>query len=111
MGNPAGVRRDFSFLERRRFEAIGLLGQGLTETEVGRQLKVARQTVSRWAGQYRHQGSSTLAKARRAYASEQPQGCMPIGNVISSPLPIEHVPWRDGERPGIRWNWRGAGGL
>jgi hypothetical protein len=25
MGNPAGVRRDFAALEKRRFEAIGLL--------------------------------------------------------------------------------------
>ena len=47
MGNPAGVRRDFDALEKRRFEAIRLLDKGLNQSEVARRLKVVRQTVSR----------------------------------------------------------------
>src|SRR6266851_1985329 len=34
MGNPAGVRRDFAALERRRMEAARLLRQGLSQSEV-----------------------------------------------------------------------------
>jgi hypothetical protein len=34
MGNPAGVKRDFEALERRRFEAFRLLKQGLSEAQV-----------------------------------------------------------------------------
>jgi len=66
MGNPKGVRRDFAALEKRRFEAIQLLDQGLNQSEVARRLKVARQTVVRWVGQYRQQGKTALTKAGRA---------------------------------------------
>src|SRR5260370_2423145 len=31
MGNPAGVRRDFDALEKRRFEAIRLVEQGVNQ--------------------------------------------------------------------------------
>jgi hypothetical protein len=34
MGNPAGVRRDFDALERRRFQGLRLLRQGLNQSEV-----------------------------------------------------------------------------
>ena len=66
MGNPAGVRRDFAALERRRFQAVDLLEQGLNQSETARRLKVARQTVTRWVHQYRHEGAEGLKKAGRA---------------------------------------------
>jgi len=65
MGNPAGVRRDFDALEKRRFEAIRLLDEGLNQTDIARRLKVSRSTVVRWVGQYRHQGREALCKAGR----------------------------------------------
>ena len=66
MGNPAGVRRDFEALERRRFQAIRLLDKGLNQSEVARRVKVVRQTVCRWASQCRQQGAESLKKAGRA---------------------------------------------
>jgi transposase len=66
MGNPAGVRRDFEALEKRRFGAIGLMNHGLGHSEIARRLRVARQTVVRWAGQYRERGKAALKKAGRA---------------------------------------------
>lgn len=67
MGNPAGVRRDFEALEKRRFEAIRLLEQeGLKQAEIARRVKVARQTVARWIQQYRRQGQAGLKQAGRA---------------------------------------------
>lgn len=66
MGNPAGVRRDFDALEKRRFEAIQLFGQGINQTDVARRVKVARQTVVRWVKQYRDTGKKGLKKAGRA---------------------------------------------
>ena len=66
MGNPAGVRRDFAALERRRFQAVDLLEQGLNQSETARRLKVARQTVTRWVHQYRYEGAEGLKKAGRA---------------------------------------------
>jgi transposase len=66
MGNPAGVRRDFDALEKRRFDAIRLLDEGLNQTDIARRLKVSRPTVVRWVGQYRRQGKVALRKAGRA---------------------------------------------
>ena len=66
MGNPAGVRRDFEALEKRRLEAIGLVEKGLSHSETARRVKVARQTVVRWAWQYREQGKEALKRAGRA---------------------------------------------
>lgn len=66
MGNPAGVRRDFEALEKRRFEAVGLLDQGFSQAEIARRVQVVRQTVARWARQYREQGAQALKKAGRA---------------------------------------------
>jgi len=66
MGNPAGVRRDFEALEKRRFQAIRLLDEGLNQSEVARRVKVARQTVVRWVAQYRAHGKEGLRKAGRA---------------------------------------------
>lgn len=67
MGNPAGVRRDFVALEKRRFEAIRLLDQGLNQSEAARRLKVARQTVARWVAMRRSEaGAEALKRAGRA---------------------------------------------
>jgi transposase len=66
MGNPAGVKRDFDALEKRRFKAFGLLNKGLSEAEVARQVGVHRQSVNRWAKQIEEQGKTGLKKAGRA---------------------------------------------
>ena len=39
MGNPRGVKRDFEALEQRRLLAIKLFGEGLNNSEIGRELK------------------------------------------------------------------------
>jgi transposase len=66
MGNPAGVRRDFEALEKRRFAAIRLLEEGLNQTEIAHKLQVSRSTVVRWVGRYRREGDHALRKAGRA---------------------------------------------
>jgi transposase len=66
MGNPAGVRRDFDELERRRFAAIRLWERGEPQASIARQMKVVRQTVARWVKQCRSQGKASLKKAGRA---------------------------------------------
>jgi transposase len=60
------VRRDFEALEKRRFKAIGMIEQGLNQSETARRLGVARQTVSEWWGQYRQHGAAGLRKAESA---------------------------------------------
>jgi len=66
MGNPKGVKRDFDALESRRLEAVGLLNQGLNQSEVARRLKVSHQTVSRWQRTATAGGARALRKAGRA---------------------------------------------
>lgn len=66
MGNPAGVKRDFDALERRRFQALRLLDRNLNQSEVARRVRVARQTVSRWVRERQHGGEIALKKAGRA---------------------------------------------
>lgn len=67
MGNPAGVRRDFDALEKRRRYAVQLVTvENLTQKEVSRRLNVARQTVGRWIRDYADRGEEALAKAGRA---------------------------------------------
>jgi transposase len=66
MGNPAGVRRDFDALEKRRFEAIRLFERGENQSAIARQVRVVRQSVARWVQQYRAHGQSALRKAGRA---------------------------------------------
>ena len=64
MGTPKGKRRDFEALEKRRFEAMRRLDQGLNQSETARRLKVARQTVSEWRRRYRAQGEAGLRATR-----------------------------------------------
>jgi len=67
MGNPAGVKRDFVALERRRFQAVHLLEKGdLNQSEVARCLHVCRHTVSRGADEFPERGRGALKKAGRA---------------------------------------------
>lgn len=66
MGNPAGVKRDFDALEKRRFKAFGLLSRGMSEAEVARQVGVHRQSVNRWAKQIKERGKRGLKKAGHA---------------------------------------------
>jgi transposase len=66
MGNPAGVRRDFKALERRRLRAWRLLNKGLSQSDVARRLGVAQQSVSRWAQQAGQGGSQALRHPGRA---------------------------------------------
>jgi transposase len=60
------AKRNFAALEQRRFEALDLLKRGLSQAEVGGRLKVAQQTVSRWARLAREQGRESLRQAGRA---------------------------------------------
>lgn len=66
MGNPAGVKRDFKALERRRLRARRLLDQGLNQSEVARRLGVGQQSVSRWAQQAAQGGLEALRHPGRA---------------------------------------------
>jgi len=66
MGNPRGVKRDFSELEQRRFEGLKLLRQGFNQSEVARRVKVCSQTVSRWAKAVSEDGVKALRAAGRA---------------------------------------------
>jgi len=66
MGFPAGVRRDFEALERRRLQAADLLHKGLSQSEVARQVGAHRQSVSQWAAALREKGRKGLRKAAGA---------------------------------------------
>ena len=66
MGNPRGVERDFAALERRRLRAARLLENGISQSEVARQVGVHRQSVSRWAQQLEQEGHAGLEQAGRA---------------------------------------------
>jgi len=67
MGNPAGLKRDFVALEKRRFQAIKLLQKGdLNQSDVARRVQVCRQTVSRWAEEFQAGRREALKSAGRA---------------------------------------------
>ena len=66
MGNPAGVRRDFQALERRRMQAARLLEKGYRQSEVARRVGVHRQSVSQWATELAEKGRVGLKRAGRA---------------------------------------------
>lgn len=59
-------RRDFEALERRRKRAAAFFEKGLQQAEVMRELKVSRQSVSRWFKQWKKGGKSGLKGAGRA---------------------------------------------
>ena len=46
--------------------AVALFGEGLNNSEIGRQLKVSNQTVSRWRKEYAEGGKGAMRKAGRA---------------------------------------------
>ena len=66
MGNPRGVKRDFEALEKRRFAAVKLFRENLSNSEIGRRLKVSNQTVSRWRAEHHNGGNVALRSAGRA---------------------------------------------
>jgi transposase len=66
MGNPAGVKRNFDALEKRRLQAFKLLDAGVPQAEVARRVGVHRQSVSRWARAAQGKGKAGLLKAGRA---------------------------------------------
>ena len=60
-------RRDFSQLERRRKRAARLFAAGkLIPSAIARELKVSRQSVSRWFTEWKEGGTSALKGAGRA---------------------------------------------
>ena len=59
-------RRDFAGLEQRRQQAALLFAKGETQAWVARQLKVSRQSVSRWYQQWKSSGLEGLRGAGRA---------------------------------------------
>ena len=71
MGNPAGVKRNFDVLEKRRLQAAKLLKQGIHEAEVARRVGVHRQSVNRWSKQLNESGIAGLKKAGRAGRTPQ----------------------------------------
>ena len=66
MGFPAGVRRDFEALERRRMQAARLLEKGYSQSEVARRVGAHRQSVGQWAAELKEKGRTGLKKAGRA---------------------------------------------
>jgi len=66
MGNPKGVKRDFEALEKRRMQAVRLFEQGVSQSEVGRRVRVPRQTTHRWYQAWRSGGKAALRQAGRA---------------------------------------------
>ena len=66
MGNPAGVKRNFDALEKRRMQAARLLDKGYSEADVARRVGVHRQSVNRWAKQLAENGRVALKKVGRA---------------------------------------------
>ncbi len=61
------TRRDFDALSDRRREAMTLLDEGMSQSDVARELSVSRQTVSRWA------------KLKAAYPDDEPWRKRPLG--------------------------------
>lgn len=69
-------RRQASVLERRRETAAELLLKGLTQAQVARQLKVSRESVSRWATALEEKGIAALRSTptgRKRWMSDEQQ--------------------------------------
>jgi transposase len=61
------TQRDFAGLQRRRLQAAGLFAAGrLHLAAIARQLRVSRQSVTRWHAQWKRGGSGALRGAGRA---------------------------------------------
>ena len=73
MGNPAGVRRDFEALERRRMQAARLLEKGYRQSEVARRVGAHRQSVSQWAAELRERGRAGLREGRPCRTQAAPE--------------------------------------
>lgn len=54
-------KRDHAVMEKRRREALSLLADGITQSEVSRRLVVSRQAVSKWVAAKRVGGEKALA--------------------------------------------------
>ena len=54
-------KRDHSAMEKRRLEALALLADGISQSEVARRLDVSRQAVSKWMAAKRDGGVKALA--------------------------------------------------
>jgi len=61
-----GPRRDFAALEVRRLRAAHLFARGERQAGVVRQLRVSRETASRWYEAWRTHGAAGLRGAGRA---------------------------------------------
>ena len=59
-------RRDFRRMEQRRFRAARLFKAGRKQAEVAKELRVSRQSVSRWFSRFRRGGAKRLKGAGRA---------------------------------------------
>jgi transposase len=66
MGNPKGVKRDFTALETRRLQAAKLFAKGLSQAEVARQTGVSRESTRRWYNDWKRRGKAGLRQAGRA---------------------------------------------
>src|SRR5271170_1374396 len=96
MGNPAGVRRDLAALEQRRMEAARLLKEGLSQSEVARELGVHRQSVSRWARELEQSGVRGLRKAK--HTGRTASSARPSCAILS--VRLSAVPKRSDLSPG-----------
>ena len=104
MGNPAGVKRNFVALERRRLKAARLLQQGCSEAETARKVGVHRQSVSRWARQLAAGGREALRRSplrgRKPRLSEADRGRIIAG--------LKRGPEALGYETGLWTSWRVA---
>ena len=66
MGNPKGVKRDFTALEKRRMKAAKLFDKGFSRADVARQLGVSFESANRWHNAWQSSGTNGLKKAGRA---------------------------------------------
>lgn len=82
------MSRDFDALEQRRMNALRLFGEGLNNSEIGRRLHVANQTVSRWRKEYSSRGKKALVKAGRAGRKpelSERQGKVLVAKLLAGP--------------------------
>src|ERR1700738_3422489 len=114
MGNPAGVKRDFEGLERRRMAAAKLLQQGVSQAEVARRLGVHRQSVIRWVRELRKSGRARPVSARARRTQGQAERGRLAGNRAGAQTRTASTGLRDGTvdgatgRPADRATVRGA---